>query len=136
MRCGWPHNQSMNPETKIQNACFLAASRHPDVLVFRQQSGVFRAMNDNNRVVRVGVPGMADSGMIVPVTITADMVGQTVGIAVQAEFKTRTGKQAEAQHTWQAAVRRCAGIYRLVRSATEMEALIQDVKSGKAFKRS
>ena len=123
----------MNPETKIQNSCLLATVDHPDVLVWRQQSGVFRAMDDPDRVVRVGQPGMADLGMIVPVTITAAMVGLTVGVAVQPEIKTRKGKQAKDQHTWQAAVQRAGGVYRLVRSADEMRGLIQDVRSGKVF---
>ena len=126
---------AQTPETKIQNAAFLATGRHPDVLVWRQQSGVFRAMNDDNRVVRVGQPGMADAGMIVPVKITADMVGMTIGAAVQPEFKTRTGRQAEDQHSWQAAVTRASGVYRLVRSAADMETLINDVRTGKAFRR-
>lgn len=125
---------AQNPETRIQNAAFLVTGRHPGVLAWRQQSGVFRAMNDD-RVVRVGQPGMADAGMIVPVVITADMVGKTVGVAVQPEFKTRTGRQAEAQHSWQAAVARAGGVYRLVRSAADMEALIHDVQSGKAWRR-
>ena len=125
----------MTTESKIQAAAFLATGNYRDVLAFRQQSGVFRAMNDNNRVVRVGQPGMADAGMIVPVVIEPWMVGMTIGAAVQAEFKTRTGKQAHDQHTWQAAVARAGGIYRLVRSAADMETLIQDVRSGKAFRR-
>ena len=126
---------AQTPETRIQNAAFLAAGEHRDVLCWRQQSGVFRSMNDDNRVVRVGQPGMADAGMIVPVTITPDMVGMTIGAAVQPEFKTRTGRQAEDQHTWQAAVARAGGVYRLVRSAADMTALIHDVRTGKAWRR-
>lgn len=103
------------------------------MLIFRQQSGVFRAMNDNERIVRVGVTGMSDACMIVPVVITPDMVGKTIGVCTQPEFKTRTGRQAEAQHTWQAAVERAGGVYRLVRSAAEIEAMIAEVRSGKAW---
>lgn len=125
----------MNPETKIQNACLLATGVHADVLAWRQQSGVFRAMDDPDRVVKVGQTGMADLGMIVPVTITPAMVGMTIGVAVQPEIKTRRGKQATDQHTWQAAVQRAGGIYRLVRSADEMNTLIQDVRTAKAFRR-
>ena len=124
----------MNPETKIQNACLLATGKHPDVLAWRQQSGVFRSM-DGDRVVRVGDPGMADLGMIVPVKITADMIGKTIGVAVQPEIKTRKGRQAEDQHTWQAAVARSGGVYRLLRSADDMQRLIADVSSGKVWRR-
>jgi hypothetical protein len=63
------------------------------------------------------------------------MVGMTIGAAVQPEFKTRTGKQAADQHSWQAAVARASGVYRLVRSAADMETLINDVRTGKAFSR-
>ena len=123
----------MNPETRVQNACLLATGDHPDVLAFRQQSGVFRSM-DGDRVVKVGLPGMADLGMIVPMKITPDMVGKTVGVAVQPEIKTRRGRQAEDQHTWQAAVARSGGVYRLLRSADAMHALIADVRAGKHLK--
>lgn len=126
---------AQTPEARIQAAAFLETGRHPDVLAFRQQSGVFRAMNDNNRVVRVGQPGMADAGMIVPVVIEPWMVGMTVGAAVQAEFKTRRGRQAEDQHSWQDAVRRAGGVYRLVRSAEDMQRLISEVRSGEAWRR-
>ena len=120
----------MNPETKILNSCLLATGDHPDVLAFRQQSGVFRSM-DGDRVVKVGLPGMADLGMIVPMKITADMVGKTIGVAVQPEIKTRRGRQAEDQHTWQEAVARSGGVYKLLRSADDMHALIESVKLGK-----
>lgn len=123
-----------NPETRIQNSVLLATGRHRDVLAWRQMSGVFRAMDDDRRVVRVGQPGMADLGMIVPVKITAEMVGKTIGVAVQPEVKTRKGRQASDQHTWQAAVARAGGVYRLVRSADDMEALIEDVRTGKAWR--
>ena len=123
----------MNPETKIQNASFLVAGRYPDVLCWRQQSGVFRTMDASARVIKVGQPGMSDAGMIVPMMITADMVGRVVGVAVQPEFKTRTGRQAADQNTWQAAVTRAGGVYRLIRSADEMQQLIGDVRGGKIW---
>lgn len=124
----------MNPETKITNACLVATGRHQDVLAWRQQSGVFRAMDDDSRIVRVGQPGMADIGMIVPVQVTADMVGKVIGVAVQPEVKTRKGRQATDQHGWQAAVARAGGVYRLVRSADDMHQLIADVRSGSAWR--
>lgn len=122
---------AQNAETRqAQNPALLAAGARPDVLVWRQQSGVFRSYDDPDRIVRVGVPGMADAGMIVSVTITPDMVGKTIGVAVQSEFKTAKGKQAENQKNWQAAVEKRGAVYRLVRSASDMLALIQDVKNG------
>lgn len=114
----------------VQNPALLAASAMPGVLVFRQQSGVFRSMTDPDRVVRVGLPGMADAGAIVRVRITPDMVGKEVGIAVQAEYKTATGRQAEDQRTWADAVRRAGGVYELVRSADQMVDLVDRVRRG------
>jgi len=120
----------MNPETRIQNACFLAIGSRRDALIFRQQSGVFRAM-DSERVIKVGVPGMSDALAVVSVEITADMVGKTIAAAVFPEFKTRTGKQAEAQQNFQKAVQSRGAVYRLVRSADEMLALVDDVQAGR-----
>lgn len=99
------------------------------MLVWRQQSGLFYTREGNP--VRVGLPGMADSGMIVAVTITPEMVGKTIGVAVQPEYKTTSGQQSEAQRNWQRAVEQRGGVYRLVRSAEAMNKLISDVKTGK-----
>ena len=114
----------------VQNPALLAASALPGVLAFRQQSGVFRAMDDPARVVRVGLPGMADAGLIVAVTITPAMVGRVVGVSLQTEFKTAAGRQAGDQRTWSEAVRRVGGVYALVRSADEMTELIAGVRRG------
>lgn len=114
----------------VQNPALLAASALSGVLAFRQQSGLFRAFDSPDRVVRVGLPGMADSGLIVAVEITPAMVGRVIGAAVQAEFKTAAGRQRGDQRTWADAVRRAGGVYELVRSADEMAALIDRVRRG------
>lgn len=114
----------------VQNPALLAASALPGVLCWRQQSGVFRAMTDPDRIVRVGLPGMSDAGMIVRVLITPDMVGKTVGVAVQPEFKTSTGRQADDQRSWAEAVRRAGGVYELIRSAEQMTDLVDRVRRG------
>lgn len=108
----------------------LAVGMRPDVLVWRQQSGVFRAYDDPSRIVRVGVPGMSDAGAIVAVTITPDMVGKTIGVAVQPEFKTAKGTQRDKQQLWQAAVEKRGGVYALVRSAEQMTELVARVQRG------
>ena len=62
---------------------------------------------------------MSDIGAIVPVTITQDMVGRTIGVAAQIEVKTATGRVSDAQVTWgQIAVNRGA-IYGVARSVEE-----------------
>ena len=114
-----------------QNPALLAVGARPDVLAWRQQSGVFRAYDDPQRVVRVGVTGMADAGMIVAMTITPDMVGRTIGVSVQPEFKVGKGAQREAQANWQRAVEARGGVYRIVRSADDMNQLVRDVQTGR-----
>jgi hypothetical protein len=114
----------------VQNPALLAASALPGVLAMRQQSGVFRAMTDPDRIVRVGLPGMADAGLVVAVTITPEMVGRTIGACVQTEFKTAEGRQSADQRTWAEAVRRAGGVYQVVRSAAEMTTLIERVRRG------
>ncbi len=123
---------SQNRETReAQNPALLAVGARPDVLVWRQQSGVFRSYNDPQRVVRIGVPGIADSLAVVAVTITPDMVGKTIGVAVAPEFKTSSGRQSQPQKDWQAAFEKRGGIYRLVRSAADMLGLVDDVQRGR-----
>lgn len=109
----------------------LAVGQRDDVLIWRQQSGLFRQFEAPHTPVRVGLPGMADAGMIVAVTITPDMVGKTIGVAVQPEFKAARGRQSESQANWQAAVEQRGGIYRLVRSPDELSQLVEDVQHGR-----
>ena len=104
------------------------------MLVWRQQSGLFRAFDAPEKVVRVGMPGVADAMAVVAVTITPDMVGQTIGVAVAPEFKTARGQQAEAQANFQRAFEARGGVYRLVRSADDMRQLIQEVQDGTALR--
>lgn len=121
-----------NQETVIQNESMLEVGCDPDVLVWRQQVGNFRAMDNPNRIVKIGVPGMSDAMMIVRVKITPEMVGKEIGVAVAPEFKVpRSGRQSDKQKLWQASFERRGGVYRLIRSAAEMLALVRDVKEGR-----
>lgn len=76
---------------------------------------------------------MPDSFMVVAVTITPEMVGRTIGVAVAPEFKTAKGAQEDDQKKWQRAFEARGGVYRLVRSPEEMTALVDDVQSGRAL---
>lgn len=130
---GWQNlAMAKNRETRcVQLPSLLAVGSRSDVLAWRQQSGMFFTKDGNP--VRVGVPGLADAGCIVAVTVTPDMVGKTIGVAVQAEFKAG-GQQSEAQANWQRAVEARGGIYRLVRSADDMQQLVADVQSGDVWR--
>lgn len=120
----------MKQETSIQNAALLEVGTDPDVMVWRNQTGVFRAMDDPDRVIKVGNPGAPDILGVVAVTITPDMVGKTIGVAIAPEMKTGRGKQAENQGKWQRAFERRGGVYRLVRSPGELRDMVEAVKNG------
>jgi hypothetical protein len=120
----------MSEKTSVQNPSILLAGQRPDTLIWRQQSGVFRSYDEPSRIVRVGTPGMADAGAIVAVTITPDMVGQTIGVAVQVEFKTSTGRQSADQKLWQLATEKRSGVYSIVKSTNDMENLLNDISTG------
>lgn len=120
-----------NNETNLQNQILLDIGTRPDVLAWRQQVGLFRAYDNPERVVRVGTPGMADIGMIVQVEITPDMVGRTIGVAVQPEVKTLKGSQRKGQEDWMTAVEKRGGLYRLVRSTSDVLQVIDDAQAGR-----
>ena len=123
---------AQNRETKtVAHPALLEVGARPDVMIWKQPVGLFRALEDPSRRVMVGTPGQADSIAVVAVVITAEMVGKTIGVAVAPEFKTAKGTQSEKQKNWQAAFQRRGGIYRLVRSAAEMLALVDDVQNGR-----
>ena len=98
-----------NKETNLQNQIMLTMSK-AGMLVYRQMVGKFRPIY-NNSVISVGVPGMADIGAIKPITITPDMVGKTIGVAVNVEVKTETGKQQNNQKIWETSFKSKGGVY-------------------------
>ena len=58
-----------NAETNIQNRIMLELSAQ-GAMVWRNQTGKFRSMNDPNRIVSVGQIGSADILACVPTLIT------------------------------------------------------------------
>lgn len=116
--------------THVQHPSMLAVGSRPDVLIWRQQSMMVRAMDNPERLIRIGLPGMADAGLIVATVVTPDMVGRTIGVAVQAEFKTDEGRQSDAQRNWRHAVEQRGGIYELVRTPEQMVDLVERVRRG------
>jgi len=112
-----------NKESNIQSQIMLALSQS-GALVWRQHVGSYRHLH-NDGVIKIGVPGMADIGAIVPVTITPEMVGKTIGVAVQIEVKTLTGKQRDNQKHWELAVQKRRGIYAVCRNAEESIKIIK-----------
>ena len=86
-----------NAETNIQNRIMLELSA-AGWMVWRNNTGSFRTMNDPNRIIKVGQVGSPDILAVRPTVITADMVGQTIGVCVGIEVKTATGKQRPEQN--------------------------------------
>ena len=110
-------------ESIIMKHCMLALS-DAGVLVFRNNVGQYQTTE--GRVIRYGVgnPGGSDLICCVPVTITADMVGKTVGVFAAPEIKTSTGKLRKDQVTFQQAVLNAGGIAGVARSPEEALELI------------
>lgn len=108
-----------NAETNIMNAIMLRLSQL-GCMIMRNNTGKFRSLNDPNRIVSVGMVGSADIIGVQPVTITADMVGQTIGQAIAIEVKTDKGRQSDAQKKWQAAWEKHGGLYVLARSPDDV----------------
>lgn len=125
---------AQNGETKIQNRALLAIGLDPDVLAMRVQSGVFRAMDDPDRIVKVGSPGVADTMAFVRTVITPEMVGKVVAVPLAAEIKTETGKQSKDQQAWQKSFEARGGIYRIVRKPEDMIDAVEEIRTGRAFR--
>lgn len=125
---------AQNGETKIQNRSLLAVGMRPDCMAMRLQSGVFRAMNDPDRIVKVGAPGLADTMVFVRTVITADMVGKTIAVPLAAEIKTETGRQSKDQQAWQKSFEARGGVYRVIRRPEDMTDAVEEIQSGRAFR--
>jgi hypothetical protein len=103
-----------NAETNIQNRIMLELSA-AGWMVWRNNTGKFRAISDPSRIVTVGQVGSPDILAVCPTVITADMVGQTIGVCVGIEVKTATGKQSPEQKRWQEVFQHHGGVYQLRR---------------------
>lgn len=120
-----------NRETRtVAHPALLAVGQRPDVLIWKQPVGLFRQYEPPHAPVRVGTPGQSDAMAVVAVTITPDMVGKTIGVAVAPEFKTTGGKPSQRQKDWRAAFEARGGIYDLVRSPADMVELVARVQRG------
>jgi hypothetical protein len=123
----------MTTEANLYPA-ILALSRGPTRL-FRQQSlmswagRILSRTHDTitlykPRAVTVGVPGMADIGGLTSVVITADMVGQTLAVAVQIEAKGPKTRVEQVQRDYLAMCVRLGGRAGIARSVEEAARII------------
>lgn len=88
--------------------------------LFKNKRGVFKSM-DGSRVVNAGLEpkGCADLVGITPVTITAEMVGRTIGIFTAIECKTATGAIRPEQAQYIQFIKAKGGIAGVARSSAD-----------------
>ena len=106
-------------EAAIQQQVRLALSAAGSV-AFRNNCGAYQDPK-TGRLIRYGVgsPGGSDLLGWTPVTITADMVGQTLAVFTACEVKTATGRPTPHQLNFIAQVLRAGGFAGIARSSTD-----------------
>lgn len=80
----------------------------------------------NPRPFTTGLPnGFSDLFGIVPVEITPDMIGQSVGIFTAMEIKTQTGRVSPQQKSFLSAIQKNGGRSGVVRSIEDAMSVIR-----------
>jgi len=121
-------------ESELQALILRAAGSKPHVRVFRNQVGegyVGKAMRDpegvflsDARHVRMGLfPGSGDLIGWRTLTITPDMVGQSIAQFLSIEVKTPTGKVRPDQRNWLDQINAAGGLAIIARSVTDTDNL-------------
>lgn len=114
----------MTSEAKIQRDIQLTMAES-GVLIFRNNCGQYRA--ESGAVVRFGIgnPGGSDLIGITRVTITHDMVGQTIGVFTAIEVKTDRGRPTENQIKFIETIRKMGGYAGVARSSDDAVKIIK-----------
>lgn len=131
------------PESVIKNKILIALGRSVDGIFWNHPTGTavpmatIKALKSRfhcypdvvealNRVpvIKFGLEGSADIIGVHTVTVTAEMVGQKIGVATAIEVKTDTGRQRPEQKRFEAAFAAAGGIYILARSTDDLEPLL------------
>jgi len=102
--------------TNLVNSILLACGKLSDVMIWKVQVGVFRAMENPKRIVKTGEPGHPD----ILAVLGPD------GIAVGIEAKTGNAIQNPAQKAWQKAFCSRGGIYLVARSVDDVLSCFRD----------
>lgn len=121
-------------ETNLVRLGLIAASSE-GARMFRQNTGqgwigrgeqvpggVFIA---NARPFHAGFKGLLDTSGFVPVTITADMVGQTLPVYAEIEYKTQTGRLSAEQVARIAYLCSVGAVTGVARSEADVRAIIR-----------
>ena len=112
-------------EGDIQRLVMLAASGQ-GCMILRNNCGTLKNPAGIPIKFGVGNPGGSDLIGITPVTITPDMVGQTVGVFTALEIKTPKGRATPEQIRFIEAVRKHGGIAGIARSVEDALSLINN----------
>lgn len=119
-----------NKETAIQNEILCAIGAQDHTLIWRNQVGKFRAIDDPRRIVSVGTRGSADILGICRVPITPDHIGMALGVAIAIEVKTATGRMSPVQARWAQAWQARGGAHCIARSPADAREFIERITSG------
>lgn len=111
-------------EQVIQQQIRLNIGINPEVRLFRNNCGTATDPRTGN-FIRYGLsPGSSDLIGIRKVTITPDMVGQTIGVFTSLEVKTDTGKPSTDQKKWLSMVTAFGGIAGVARSPQDARRIL------------
>ena len=112
----------MPSEQSIQQAIRLACSRG-NTRLWRNNTGMLR--DERGRPVTFGLcPGSADLVGYRTVTVTADMVGQTLAVFAAVEVKAERGRPTPQQTAFLEHVAAAGGLAGIARSVEEAEAIL------------
>lgn len=106
-------------ETALQNDILCALGQRIDALVWRNQVGKFRAIDDPRRVVSVGTRGSADILGVRSIVVGPELVGKTIGVAFAVEVKTPAGRLSPVQARWAQAWQARGGEHCVARSVED-----------------
>lgn len=108
-------------QQRIRLACSGAGS---GVRLWRNNTG--RIVGQDGRMVTFGLcPGSADLIGYRSVTITPDMIGQTLAVFVAVEVKSPTGRPTSEQTAFLEHVRAAGGLAGIARSVKDAEQILQ-----------
>lgn len=120
----------MTREHTIQNAILRTFGTRPDLRIWRMNTG--RA-SFGGRSVQFGVPGQADLTGILPVEVYCPRCIELIarlGVRLEIEVKSETGRQSEDQQNYQAIIERFGGLYVLARSVEDVNNAIEEYRNG------
>ena len=109
-----------NAETNLQQRIRLALGTHPQLRLFRNNSGKLPDPR-TGRYVQFGVasPGGADLIGWRTITVEPEHVGQQIAVFTAIEIKTPTGRITPAQRNFLEAVTKAGGIAGIARSVAD-----------------